>query len=508
MKKLFGFLTLFIVLSISTVYLFLFTSFGNGFISEVIEKNAKENGLSSFEVLDFTLTTKNIRFKANIDSKSYFDISGGLNLFARSMDLTYIIDIKDLSKFQKLINQKLNGNFRTSGTIKGNETYTKVEGISDVFESDTKYIIGLKEFKPGKINVTIKNAKIEKLLNTVNQPNYANGFIDINANILNVNVPLLEGVITTKIHKGNVNNPIVNKAFNLNLKDLLSFNGDINTTLKLSTVVSKVNFITSIANISTKKAQINLKDNSIKSDYQLKIPNLSKLYDITNTKMRGNLLIDGNISKTKNLVITGVSNIFNGKLDFRLKNDDFTAHINEVEIKPLTHMLYYPEIFDSKANASMTYDLVNASGKIDATLNDGHFLPNKFSAIINQFARFDLTKEVYESVKVDSSINKEIINSTVQMSSKYTQIAVLESELNSKKRTIDANVLATIKGLSADAVVSGTLDNPKVKVDTSKLLKDGAKKKAIQKVEDKIKKELGNSKEADSVIKGLKSLFN
>ena len=92
-------------------------------------------------------------------------------------------------------------------------------------------------------------------------------------------------------------------------------------------------------------------------------------------------------------------------------------------------MLYYPEVFNSKANAKVTYNLVKSAGVVNANLINGNFLPNKFSAILNQFAKFDLTKEVYENVDLNSKINKNIINSTIKMKSKLTEISVPKSTL-------------------------------------------------------------------------------
>ena len=509
MKKLFGFLTLFIILNITTVYLFLFTSFGNGFVSDMIETNVNEKGVVEFKVEEFVLTTSSLKFRAMIDANSMIDISGGLNIFARTVDLTYIVDIKDLSKLEKFTNQKLNGSFKTSGTVKGNQTLTLVRGITDIFESDTKYNVGLKDFEPDAVEFLVKGAKIDKLLHLVNQPIYAKGFIDINGQITDAKIPTLMGQIETKIYEGKVDNPIVNKAFELKLKNALDFKGDIVTTLQPNKAVTKVDFFTSMANVFVKQAVVNLPSGTINSDYQVKVANLAKLYDVTNTKMRGNIVLDGTVSKTQDLIITGTSNILAGKLDFKLKNDDFSSNVNNIEVKQLTHMLYYPDVFDSKANATVTYNLAKSAGVIDANLIDGHFLPNKFSSVLNQFAKFDLTKEVYDSVDLDSTINKEIIKSTVKMKSNLTEITVPKSTLDTKKRTVDAVVQASIKGMSVNAIVSGSLDSPQVKVDTSGLIKGALKNsKEVKKIEEKIKKQLGGSKEGDSLLKGLKNFLN
>ena len=482
MKKLFGFLTLFIILNITTVYFFLFTTYGNGIVADIVENKVNEKGVVEFKINEFKLTTNTINFKATIDSNSMIYVGGGLNLLGKTVDLKYNVDIKDLSKLEKFSNQKLNGALSASGTVKGNQELTVIDGISDIFSSKTNYVVNLKDFEPDTIKLKIKGAKIDTLLHTVNQPIFAKGFIDITGDIKGAKPENFDGEIITNIYDGKVNLPIVNKNFNLKLKKALNFKGDIVTSLEPYQLVSKADVFTSLANVFAKKAVVDIKESSVKTDYQVKIANLNNLYELTNTKMRGSLLLDGTVSKTKDLVVTGTSNLFAGKVDFKLKNDDFSTNVNNVDLRSLTHMLFYPEIFNSKANAVLNYNLKTSQGTLTADLKNGQFIKNKFSTLVNQLARFDLTKEVYEVVNLNSKINKEIINSTVDMKSKHTNIQVPNSTLNSKKKTIDALVKVDIKGLKFDANVNGSLDNPKVKIDSKKLLQSGAKQKVMEKI--------------------------
>ncbi len=498
MKKVFWSLTIFIVLNITTAYFFLFTSFGNGFVSEIITKKLNEKDVAKFTIEKFVLTKDSVDFKINMDETSVVEVLGDINIFSQKVNLKYNVDIKDLSKLEKFLEYKLNGTVKLSGTVIGDSKLAVIKGSSNIFDSNTTYTVNLKDFEPDIIKYIIKGAKIDKLLYTVNQPIYAKGLVDITGDITGVKPENLSGKIVTKIYKGNVNTSIVNKNFATTLKKALNFHADVVTELEPYQLVAKAQVSTSMADVFVKKAVLNVKSASITSDYQVIVANLSNLYDVTNTKMRGAFRLDGTVRKTKDLLVTGTSDVFNGKLDFELKNSNLTANVNNIEVKPLTYTLYYPEVFNSKANAKVTYNLVDSSGVVDANLINGNFLPNKFSAILNQFAKFDLTKEVYESVQLDSKINKNIINSTIEMKSKLTQIIVPKSTLDSKKRTIDAIVETKIKSISVNAVVSGSLDSPKIKVDTSKLLKD----KAINSVKEKVLKKIENDG-AKSLLKGL-----
>ncbi|WP_428026932.1 hypothetical protein [Arcobacter sp.] len=501
MKKLFFGLTFLIIILIGAVYALLFTTTGNGIVSSVVESKVNEQKNLNFKINKFLLTLEKIEFDSTIDENSNIKIAGDLSIFSKTIDIKYDINIKDLSKLERFTNQKLNGSFSTNGSLKGDSTLAKLQGISNIFKSDTKYDISLTDFEPSNILLDIKSAKIDEILHLINKPRYAMGNIDINANIKNAMLDKLDGKITTKIEKGVVSNVLVNKDFNTKLVNKLEFKGTVNTDLQPFKALSKVDFYTTLANLFVKKADVDLKDMIIKSDYFLNVEDLSKLFDVTQTKMRGKVGIAGDIKKDKDLLVNGYSEVLDGKVKFKLLNDDFSANIDNVEILKVLHMLYYPEIFTSKTKLKLDYNIAKQNGDLIGSLINGQFKKNEYSSIISAFAKFDLTKEVYENVDLKSNINKNIIKSTINMKSKLTQIDVNPSTIDTKNSLIDALVKTDIKGIKFDTKISGNLENPKVKVDTNKLLESGATQKVKEKLQNSIEKKLGNG--SGDLLKGF-----
>ena len=230
--------------------------------------------------------------------------------------------------------------------------------------------------------------------------------------------------------------------------------------------------------------------------------------------MRGAIKIAGEIiSKNKSLLLTGNSKLLDGSLDFNLKNDDFHADIKDVQIKKLTHMLYYPDVFDSTTALTLDYNLLMKKGDLKGKLIKGHFLPNNFSGLLNQFAKFDITREVYETVDINTDINKLVLTSTVNMKSKNTTIDIDKSVLNLEKSTIDANIKTKIKTTEFALKVKGNTSSPKISLDSKDLIKNQLNKQ-LEKNEDKIKEKLNKVLKgklgedgAEEVLKKFKSLF-
>ncbi len=444
---------------------------------------------------------------ANLDVKE-----AKINLNSSEINTDYKLFVKDLTKLEALTNQKFNGSFNTEGTVSIDKKIIKIEGKSDILSSITNYNIKVKKSKPEYINVTVNKAKIEKLLNLVNQPIYANGLLNITAKIKNLDIKNLDGQILTTILNGKVNNSVVNKQFAQKLKNPLEFKADVVTDLVDTKAISKVNLTSTMVNFDMHKAVFDISNSNFISDYILNVIDLSKLYDVTQTKMRGAVKFTGNVNQTPtSLKVDGKSDLFGGKLNFDLVDDKFKAKIDKVEVKDLTHMLYYPEFFSSKSNIDFDYNLSSKIGKVTGNLINGQFVQNEFSQLINTFAKFDLTKEIYEKVELKSDINKNIINTFVNMQSKYTKITVPNSIVDTKNNTIDALVKTTLKKYTFDTTVKGNLSNPKIKVDTKAFLEskygqkakakvDKVKEKYKGKIEEKLQKKLGQDFKLDNLL--------
>lgn len=488
-------------------------------VNEIINKEFKQNIQSTINFKsDATAVLTPNQIKINSDLiTSLADIFAEetiIDLKTNKLTSDYKIDVKNLTKLEGVIGKKLNGDFLTTGTVVLENNNIKIDGKSDIFESMTKYNITLDAKKEKYIKFTVDDAKIDKLLHMLNEPVYSTGDFKIIGEIKSSKDSSLDGTITTKVVNGKVVNEVVNTVFKQNLKDDILFSADIKTKLLETQAITKSFITTSLANLTLNESVFNFKDSGFTSDYLLSIPSLDKLKDITATKMRGAIDINGDIkSKDKSLVLNGNSKLLGGALVFNLKNDDLTANLKDAEIKQLTHMLYYPQTFDSKTALDLNYNLLLKKGKLTGNLLNGHFLPNDFSALLNQFAKFDLTREVYETVAVNSDINDKVLTSTINMKSKNTTIDIVNSVLDLEKNTIEAKVDSKIKTTQLAINVKGNISNPKISIDTKGLLDEQINKqldKNKDKIEEKLNKVLKGKlgeEGAKDILNNIKSLF-
>ena len=421
------------------------------------------------------------------------------------------LEAKNLQKLESVFGRKLIGNFNTVGNILYENAIFNVDGKSDIFESSTVFRFKLEDNIAKDISFKVENTKIEKLLDFLNEPIYATGDLNIQGEIQNSKLEELSGTIISKISDAKLVNEVVNAVFKQELKTPVNFEMALNNQFIPNKIVSQMVLNSSIANLSAENGIYDLVEGVLKSDYLLKISSLDNLKDFTKTKLRGKLDIKGELEKKDMfLFATGKSSVLGGKLDFTLKNDDLTASLNDVSVKELSYMMYKPEFFNSRGDFNLNYNTITKQGNLVGKLFNGSFLPNDLSLLINHLAKFDLTKEIYETVNLNSEINDNLLTSNFLMKSENTQIESKDAIIDFDKNFIDAKLNTQIKNRSFNLSLIGEMNKPKISLDTKELLKnelDRKLEKNRDKIEEKLNKVLGENSDNEKAKELLKNIF-
>ena len=423
----------------------------------------------------------------------------------------YKFEVKNLQKLESVLGRKLIGDFNTTGNILYDNLILSVDGNSDIFESSTVFRFKLEDNIAKDISFKVENTKIEKLLDFLNEPIYATGDFNVQGEIQNSNLEELSGTIISKISDAKLVNEVVNAVFKQELKTPVNFDMALNNQFIPNKIVSQMVLNSSLANLSAENAIYDLVEGVLKSDYLLKISSLDNLKDFTKTKLRGKLDIKGELEKKDMfLFATGKSSVLGGKLDFTLKNDDLTASLNDVSVKELSYMMYKPEFFNSRGDFSLNYNTITKQGNLVGKFFNGSFLPNDLALLINHLAKFDLTKEIYETVDLNSDINDNLLTSNFLMKSENTQIESKEAITDFDKNFIDAKLNTQIKNRSFNLSLMGEMNKPKISLGAEELLKneiDRKLEKNRDKIEEKLNKVLDGEVDNEKAKELLKNIF-
>ena len=407
-----------------------------------------------------------------------FDSSGRIVPNTVAMNLTYALNIAELAVLKPITNAPLRGEFALGGTIKGDEKHLEVRGASNIAASDTKFQAILKDFAPASVTANIKNLQLAKLLYMVEQPHYTDGVFSMDASITNATMGELKGVITTDIKNGLLNSKFLTKEFEFpSLMPKTTFTTNTHTTLEGNKAISKLTVNSNLATFDIKKAVVNLDDSSINSDYIVNVPDLDRLFFVTDRHLKGSLGANGTLKQDENLQLLIHSQLAGGKIDAKLYNDDFHADISSVQTLKILEMLIYPEIFSSSLNATLDYNLAKEAGKFVGKLDDGKFTPNQIFDLIKQYAKTDMYKENFKG-DISANINKEHIKASLDLRSNKSSIKTKDTKLNTKTSQIDSNLEVVFDGNPVNASLKGDVNAPKVSVDLNKFMQSQAGEKA------------------------------
>ncbi|MFN2365075.1 MAG: hypothetical protein ABR523_01280, partial [Desulfurivibrionaceae bacterium] len=226
----------------------------------------------------------------------------------------------------------------------------------------------------------------------------------------------------------------------------------------------------------------------LSGDYRADIPDLDRLYFVTERHLKGGMVFNGELAKGENLKLTVQADTLGGRLDATLIDDDLHADFKKIQTLEALRMLIYPEMFASSLDGSLDYNLAREKGTFSADLSDGKFTPNVMFDLLLSLAKTDLYKERFIGT-LRSEINQELIISDLALKADDSSIVAENVTLNSKTRVIDARLNVLANNNPIGVVIEGKVDNPEVKLDTSALIKQEAGK-VLQKEVDKLLKDI------------------
>lgn len=446
-------------------------------------------------IFDMDTIKHNLVFNANVGR---IISSGDTQLSPLLTKSTYSINLSDISAFTPLVGTKIRGAFRTNGEVIGGASQMKISGKSDIAESNTTYTALLESFSPKKIAFDSKGLKLEQVFFMLYLPKYATGLEDASGEIWDLDKGISAQVISSL--KGMIIGDTIKREFDLAMPNTpFSYKSNV----RLQKGVGEADFIleSSLANLALNPIKIDLSSTTIATPYTITIPNLKALKFLTGIELLGKLEANGKVKIAQSIEADFHTQSLGGQLDAKLNGDDFSAKLNDLDTLSLLKMAQYPQIFSAKANGELTYNLAKQSGDLHAVLSQGHFMKNDLSNLLQQYVKFDLTGLVFNSVGIDSQINKLNLVSTFSAKSGDFSMHGDNILTDLEKGTINAKLKTAIKQDSVDVHINGALSAPQIEVDFSELVR----KKAGQVIQNEIDKQIDKHK--DKAIDALKGLF-
>ena len=414
----------------------------------------------------------------NMEIKTILDTSVGdilidkmiVDLSTKKINSDYEINVSNMSVLSGFVDKKLAGGFTTTGIIESLDNKIKINGISDIFESETKYKVNFDNFKLSSILFSIDKAKIENLLKMLSEPIYATGDLHIVGDIKNADVVKLDGFVNSTFSNILIVNEVSNAVFNQNIEDDITANLTINSNLIPNQIVSKIALETNVANLSTTNSTYFIEEEIFSSEYLLNIPSLEEMDNFIGIKLLGKMDLLGKLNIEENkFLLDGKSNFLNGLFDFKLEDNDLTVNLNNINAKNLSIMLGYSHIFDSSdGNLNISYNLDSKKGQLVGSFTDGQFLSNSFTSFVNPILKKDLEKEIYKTININSKIKDEFLISDIIFKNENNNFEISNLNLDYKRNFINSKINLKIEDKPFDFDLYGEIPYIKFSLDRNK----------------------------------------
>lgn len=475
------------------------------FSESLIQKdfNIKIPNTTDFVVnLNASFDGKDVKHTLNFLSQIGNITSNGSTVISElKTNSSYDINIADLSPFSPLAGMSLRGSFRTNGKIQGNSAWLNIDGKSDFASGNTTYSLSLEGFtKPKDALVTIKDLKINEVLYTLVMPIYTKSSLDAKIDLKQIS----NGISGTYSHsiKGNLQKSVLKKEFDLNPPSDISFNHTANATLNNGSGELNASVVSDLADITINKASFNIADLSVNAPYKVVISDLKKLAFVTSKELKGNIIANGDVKYNQNNLYADLkSDIFGGKLTATLDKNIANIQLMDTKVASVLDMLQFSQFFDSNVNGKIVYDIFTQKGAMDFMASSGHFTQNKLADLLKNIVNFDITKEVYESIKIDGKIDKKVVDANLNATSKNTTISSKNALIDFDKDSINAYLNLAINKDELGAKISGKMSSPSISIDAkkvaqtilNKVLDNKKVQETKEKVQDKIEQAIGDN---------------
>ncbi|MDD3591462.1 MAG: hypothetical protein PHO65_02385 [Sulfurovum sp.] len=415
------------------------------------------------------------------------------HLNSQKLNTSYQLDILDMAKLSGIVQAPLAGKLAFAGNVAFDGKSVDATGITHSLGGEGRF-----HYKNDTLSVFLKEAEAARVLAMIGEPRYLSG--KLSGSVELDSVEKLSGKFDLK-SKGEAQREVVKKALDLDLGKAFQYDMTADGKISAQKVYAQTKLDTTMGKLSMPDMVYAIAPGSLHSSYHLYIPDLGKLQPLTGKQYRGDMDFKGELRKEKDLVITGEGKEFDGSVEYRLVNERITADVHGATVSKVMYMLGYPQVLEALSEAKIDYNFVTQRGKVDAKLDSAHILPNQMTILLKQVLQIDLTRERYNQATFVSTISPAQFDFDFIAQNPVSHIKILNGVLVKKSEQITASVDMRYKDKDLKAKITGTLDKPKVALDTSSFIKSKLDSK-MDKVLDKKLKE-GEGDQIKGLLKGF-----
>ncbi|WP_292655947.1 hypothetical protein [Nitratifractor sp.] len=268
-------------------------------------------------------------------------------------------------------------------------------------------------------------------------------------------------------------------------------------------LAAKASFQTGWGDLSLQKALYRIPSGLFSSDYQLKIPDLSRLKALTGRTYRGPLALAGKVRWDGKLHLNGGGREWGGRIAYALEGSLLRLKTEQIDLQKIMRTLDLSPLLEGRARSDLRYNLTTDQGTLKVESDRIRLVQSPLTQAASLLLRQDLSREIFSRAILSAQMKAKTMLFDFHASSSRFKLAVKQGKIDRSRQRIDALLDIADRGKIYKLKIVGPLSRPKVVPMLTQALEHKIQKviknKKIEKV---VPKEIrGNSAVGDFIQK-------
>ena len=445
------------------IYYLLGTTLGNINLGYLVEGYYSKKMENKIEVLSLNIEQYPfITAEVKINDRAKLSLRGSAD--SDNMDMNYHLRGDSFKWGKHNVLQPIN----LRGVMKGKRSALLVKGKGEIFHGKTNYSFVKKNSGVDALELLFNKISSTDLLEFLKYDIEIEGDVNVSMNFEHFSAFRKKGKAKITMKKARLPKILENIEVSLDAeiayKDLLrDFSMDIHSD---------------IGKLRVANGYYNKAASLIRAEYGLQIKELSDFEKLLGHKYHGELITAGNLKyEAEKLSLLGDSISYGGLLEYNYQNDYLEIAFNGVSLEKLLRQLSFPALLSSEVYGTASYDVEADIILVNTKLKATRFRRTKMTDKIYKVTGIDIRKDVYNNSIFTGGYKDKILSSFLQIDNGVNHLYLRDTRMNSKTNEITANFEVAIDGQEFLGEIEGTLDDPKVNIDMTKLIKYQINKK-------------------------------
>lgn len=440
------------------IYYFLGTTLGHANVGYLLEGYYSKLLGNKIEILSLNIANYPIIIaEMKINDTARFSLKG--NADTKNIDMQYHLRGE---RFTWNNHDDILHPINLKGSMKGKLSELLVKGEGEIFYGKMSYSFIRKEHQVEALEVAFNDISSKDLLTFLKYDLAIEGEVDLFLHFDYFSAFRKKGLAKIAMKKAKLPKILEEVDFILN--------GEIVYTDLLRDFF--VDIHSDIGKLNITKGFYNKSAELIQAEYTLQINELSDFEEFLGHPYQGKLNTEGNAKyELEKLSLLGETATYGGILGYNYQNNYLKLDFNGVSLEELLRQLSFPALLSSKVYGIASYDMKDDIIFVDTKLKETRFRRTKMTDTFYDLTDIDILKDVYDNSMFTAGYQDAILTSFLQIDNGINHLYLPDTKMDAKTNGIKADFEMFIDGEEFVGEIEGTLEDPEVNLDMSKLIK-------------------------------------